>query len=62
MDKKVKFGPTAIPVLGKEQYSIISGWSMTDLMQSLKGFNAIIKGDKHDFKKLPYEVPKLINQ
>jgi L-2-hydroxyglutarate oxidase LhgO len=61
LDHKVKIGPTAIPVAGREQYSLLSGWSGSDVAQSLKGMSSLIRGDAHDFGKiLKSEWPKVI--
>ena len=61
IDHKVKIGPTAIPIAGREQYSLLSGWSGSDLAQSLKGMSSLIAGDAHDFGKIiRSEWPKAI--
>jgi L-2-hydroxyglutarate oxidase LhgO len=61
IDHKVKIGPTAIPIAGREQYSLLSGWSRSDIAQSLKGMLSLISGDAHDFGKiLKSEWPKII--
>ncbi len=61
LDHKVKIGPTAIPIAGREQYSLLSGWSGSDVAQSLKGMSSLIRGDAHDFGKiLKSEWPKII--
>lgn len=61
VDHKVKIGPTAIPIAGREQYSFLSGWSGTDIGQALKGMTSLIKGDAHDFGAiLKTEWPKII--
>ena len=61
VDHKVKIGPTAIPIAGREQYSFLSGWSGTDIGQALKGITSLIKGDAHDFGAiLKTEWPKII--
>ena len=61
LDHKVKIGPTAIPIAGREQYSLLSGWSRTDIAQSLKGISSLMTGDAHDFGKiLKSEWPKII--
>lgn len=61
IDHKVKIGPTAIPVAGREQYSFTSGWSVPDLAQALKGITSLIKGDAHDFGAiLKSELPKFL--
>lgn len=49
LDGKVKIGPTAIPVLGREQYNLRTGWSISDSIQAVRGAYALIKGDAHDF-------------
>lgn len=49
IDGRVKIGPTAIPVLGREQYSLATGWSARDLIQSASGAFSLVKGRKHNF-------------
>lgn len=61
LDHKVKIGPTAIPIAGREQYSIFQGWSASDISQAFKGMNSLITGDSHDFSAiLKSEWPKVI--
>ena len=61
VDDKVKIGPTAIPVVGREQYSVFSGWSATDGFETFKGIKALIKGNRHNFSEiLSTELPKFI--
>ena len=61
VDHKVKIGPTAIPILGREQYSFTEGWSASDIGQALKGMNSLIRGDSHDIKAiLKTEWPKIM--
>ena len=61
IDHKVKIGPTAIPIAGREQYSLLSGWSGSDIAQSLKGMSSLISGDSHDFGAIiKTEWPKVI--
>ena len=61
IDHKVKIGPTAIPIAGREQYSFTSGWSVSDTAQALKGITSLIKGDAHDFGAiLKSELPKFL--
>lgn len=47
-DGFVKIGPTAIPVVNREQYHFIQNWKVNDLTSSLKAVFSILKGHKHD--------------
>ena len=61
VDNKVKIGPTAIPIAGREQYSFFSGWSAPDIGQAIKGMRSLVQGDAHDFGAiLKSEWPKVI--
>lgn len=61
VDHKVKIGPTAIPIAGREQYSIFKGWSPSDLAQSFKGTLSLIYGEAHQFGPLlKSEWPKIL--
>jgi L-2-hydroxyglutarate oxidase LhgO len=61
VDGQVKIGPTAIPVSGREQYSIREGWSISDSIQAMKGSAALIKGESHNFGAiLKSEWPKIL--
>jgi L-2-hydroxyglutarate oxidase LhgO len=61
LDNKVKIGPTAIPVAGREQYSLNSGWSVSDIGQAIKGTASLVKGEVHDFGAiLKSELPKFL--
>jgi L-2-hydroxyglutarate oxidase LhgO len=63
IDGEVKIGPTAIPIAGREQYSIIEGWSGSDIVQGLKGMKSLIAGNSHDFSTiLKSEWPKIIQR
>jgi L-2-hydroxyglutarate oxidase len=60
IDGKVKIGPTAIPIAGREQYSLLNGWSAADIGQALKGMASLVKGEAHDFRAiLKNEWPKV---
>ncbi len=60
LDGKVKIGPTAIPILGREQYSLFEGWSLADLGQAALATTALIRGEAHNFGEiLKSELPKL---
>jgi L-2-hydroxyglutarate oxidase len=52
IDHKVKVGPTAIPIVGREQYSLTKGWSASDIGQSIKGISSLIFGESHDFGEI----------
>lgn len=57
----VKIGPTAIPIVGREQYSVLEGWSLVDLAQAAKGVMALVKGEKHNLGSiLKSEWPKIM--
>jgi L-2-hydroxyglutarate oxidase LhgO len=61
LDHKVKIGPTAIPIAGREQYAFRQGWSGSDILQALKGMTSLIRGESHDFGAiLKSEWPKII--
>ena len=65
LDHKVKIGPTAIPIAGREQYSFLSGWSGSDIAQAVKGMTSLIRGDAHDFGTIiktewPKDIERLL--
>lgn len=61
IEGRVKIGPTAIPIAGREQYSLKRGWSVSDMWQAIKGMSSLIKGDAHDFGAiLKSELPKFL--
>lgn len=61
IDNKVKIGPTAIPIAGREQYSFLEGWSGSDIAQAIKGMISLVRGDAHDFGAiLKSEIPKFL--
>lgn len=61
IDGRVKIGPTAIPVAGREQYSLSQGWSGSDILQAIKGMTSLIRGEAHDFGAiLKSELPKFL--
>ncbi len=63
LEGKVKIGPTAIPIGGREQYSFTQGWSGSDIAQAFLGMKSLISGDSHDFGAiLKSEWPKLIQK
>jgi L-2-hydroxyglutarate oxidase len=63
IDGKAKIGPTAIPIAGREQYSLRTGWSALDMVQALKGMKSLVMGESHDFGAiLKNEWPKVIEK
>lgn len=63
IDGKVKIGPTAIPITGREQYSILQGWSLADINQAIKGALALVRRESHDFSAIvKSEWPKLFER
>jgi L-2-hydroxyglutarate oxidase LhgO len=63
LEGKVKIGPTAIPILGREQYSWAYGWSIADISEALRGVRSMIKGESHDFSQIVLsEWPKLLQR
>ena len=63
IDGKVKIGPTAIPVLGREQYSLFSGLNLRDFKETFRGVFAIASGDTHSLKEImKSEWPKLFEK
>jgi L-2-hydroxyglutarate oxidase len=61
IDQKVKIGPTAIPVFGREQYSPFENWSLSDIGQSLKAIYSILSGKELKIMSLARsEAPKFI--
>lgn len=63
IDGKVKIGPTAIPIAGREQYSFMEGWSGSDIAQALKGVRSLVTGDSHNFGViLKSEWPKIFQK
>lgn len=63
IDGKVKIGPTAIPIAGREQYSFTEGWSGSDVAEALKGVKSLVRGDSHDFGAiLKSEWPKIFQK
>lgn len=51
-DNKVKIGPTAIPILGREQYSITEGWNVNDVQNTLAGLISMVRYGAHDLPSM----------
>ena len=59
-DNQVKIGPTAIPILGREQYSITKGWALNDIQSTLAGLISMLRHGAHDLPALiRSEWPKI---
>lgn len=57
---KVKIGPTAIPLLNREQYKFFEGWNRKDIKESASGLLSMLRGDVHNLPKLAKgELPKI---
>jgi len=62
-DAKIKIGPTAIPVFGREQYTAYSGWSGMDIAQAFKAAQSITKNDRQNFSSIiKQESPKILQR
>lgn len=54
-----KIGPTAIPIFGREQYTLLSGFEPSDLFESVKALSRIALGTKHSLvSMIVSELPK----
>jgi L-2-hydroxyglutarate oxidase len=61
VDGLVKIGPTAIPIIGREQYSVLEGLSFVDSVQAVKSAIALVRGESHNLGSiLKSEWPKVI--
>jgi L-2-hydroxyglutarate oxidase len=60
IDGRVKIGPTALPIFGREQYSPISGWSFVDVKQGITGVISVAAGEAHSVTEiLKSEIPNI---
>lgn len=60
-DFKVKIGPTAIPVLGREQYKFTQGWVFSDIESSMAGLISMVQHGAHNLPALiKSEWPKVL--
>ncbi len=61
LDGKVKIGPSALPIIGKSQYTIKSPVSSQEVLNYARNLISLSKGNKHDLlAMMKYEIPKLI--
>lgn len=60
IDGITKIGPTAIPVLGREQYTLLDRINFKDAFKITSGYWKIVKGKEHNFISIfRDEAPKL---
>jgi L-2-hydroxyglutarate oxidase LhgO len=61
VDGYVKIGPSALPIIGKNQYSLNSPISFQEVRTFGKNLVSLSKGSKHDlWSMMKYEIPKLL--
>jgi L-2-hydroxyglutarate oxidase len=63
LDDKVKIGPTAIPLLGREQYSATSPINLNEMKDSVASMWALMKGNEYKFQEIiKDEFPKFFTK
>ena len=55
LNNEIKIGPTAFPVIGKEQYKLMDGFNLKDLVQFFTSSTALLKSDSVDLLGLAKE-------
>jgi len=55
LNNEIKIGPTAFPVVGKEQYRLTDGFNFKDLLEFLVSSTALLKSDSVDLIGLARE-------
>ena len=61
IDGYVKIGPSALPIIGKNQYSLFSPVSSNEVRTFGQNLVSLAKGSKHDlWSMVKYEIPKLL--
>jgi L-2-hydroxyglutarate oxidase LhgO len=62
-DHKIKIGPTAIPVIGREQYSFSDGFDLRDLQNSTSAVGALARNSLPNLISLAAtEFPKIFTR
>jgi L-2-hydroxyglutarate oxidase LhgO len=62
-DHKIKIGPTAIPVIGREQYSLSDGFDLRDLQNSTSAVGALARNSLSNLISLAAtEFPKIFTR
>ena len=63
LDGDIKIGPTAMPLFGREQYSVTNHVEFREIKDSLKSMLSLIKGKEYDLKEiLRDEIPKTMTK
>lgn len=63
LNGNIKIGPTAIPLLGREQYSLKSKISKLELRDTVASVRALIQGKEYDIAEIvKSELPKLLTR
>ena len=61
IDGFVKIGPSALPIIGRGQYSMTSPITSSEIITLGKNLLSLAKGSKHDLWSMAqYEIPKLL--
>jgi L-2-hydroxyglutarate oxidase LhgO len=61
IDGFVKIGPSALPIIGRSQYSLNSPITSEEILTFGKNLISLAKGSKHDlWSMVQYEIPKLL--
>ena len=55
LNNEIKIGPTAFPVIGKEQYKLTDGFKRKELIQFITSSNALLRSDSVDLLGLAKE-------
>ena len=55
LNNEIKIGPTALPVIGKEQYKLTDGFSLKELVEFFTSSTALLKSDSVDLIGLAKE-------
>lgn len=55
LDNKIKIGPTAFPVIGKEQYKFLDGFTLYELKEFLMASKTLLTSENLEFIKLAQE-------
>lgn len=63
IDGYVKIGPSALPIIGKSQYSLTSPVAGSEIVGFGKNLLSLGRGSKHDLlSMMKYEIPKLMTR